>query len=113
MGGRRVLDRRLNPGVAVGRTRRALRSLSRSPLNASIVGRLPMRALVVVVLLAAVGAVGGFVLALGVGAIVFGNSHTGVFDAFFLAEAVALVAAIGLPLYWYRRSIRRSHPWER
>ena len=47
-----------------------------------------------------------------VGAMFFGPSHTGVFDTFFLSIAGSLAGAVGLPLYWYRRSVRNSRPWE-
>jgi hypothetical protein len=47
-----------------------------------------------------------------VGAILFGSSHTGVFDTFFLSIAGSLAGAVGLPLYWYRRRIRNGRPWE-
>jgi hypothetical protein len=71
-----------------------------------------MRRLLGVLGLAAAGGVGGLLLAFFLGALVFGASHTGVFDTFFLSFAGAIVGAVGLPLCWYRRTLRNRQPWE-
>ena len=71
-----------------------------------------MRGLLVTLALMAVGAFAGLLLMFVVGALFLGPSHTGVFDTFFLSIAGALAGAVGLPVYWYRRGLRNSRPWE-